>query len=276
MDDDGVPTNKDQLSEAIKSAIERQRAFEDRRATRLGRGAEGLTAPLAGLLSRLIPPALARQALHQADWAAGLTVPQEITGHDVQSIAACDKAAMRVQAWAQGSNAATGGAAGWFGAAGLALDVPATIALAARNVRATGAAYGFVEDDENERTFRLMVLEVATALATDRRADSIENLNALAREMNRPEVRMVLDHGAKWMTEKVIERLARQLGLSLAGRKAGQVIPVLGSAVGATVNASFQVDVSRAARYAYRQRWLMARQALPAPEAATTAEPEDA
>jgi hypothetical protein len=31
------------------------------------------------------------------------------------------------------------------------------------------------------------------------------------------------------------------------------------------VNASFQADVSHAARYAYRQRWLLERHALPAP-----------
>lgn len=263
-----LPKGPEGLTEAVKAAIKEQAAFEDRRASRLGRGAERLTAPIGGLIARIIPPGVVRQALRQADRAAGLTVPSELTAHDAENIAACDAAARRVQAWAQGSNAATGGAAGWFGAAGLAVDVPATIALAARNVRATGAAYGFLGDDENERTFRLMVLEVATSLATDKRQETVDNLNSLAREMSRPEVRMILEHGGHWVAEKVVERLARQLGVSLAARKAGQVVPIVGGVVAATVNASFQADVARAARYAYRQRWLMERQALPAPERA--------
>ena len=44
--------------------------------------------------------------------------------------------------------------------------------------------------------------------------------------------------------------------------------PILGIAVAAVVNASFQTDVARAARYGYRQRWLMARRLLPSAEAA--------
>jgi hypothetical protein len=255
------------LPEAVREALRTQREFESRRASRLGRGAERLTAPFGGLLARMIPPRLVAEALRQADRVAGLRLPGEVTGHDRDDIAACDRAALRVQAWAQGSNAATGGAAGWFGAAGLAVDVPATVALAARNVRATGEVYGFGGDDPAEQAFRLMVLEVATAMASERRQETLEGLNALARELTRPGARVVLEEGGRWVTEKIVERIARQLGLSLAARKAGQVVPVVGGVVAATVNASFQADVARAARYAYRQRWLMARKALPAPEA---------
>ena len=259
----------DGVGEAVKKVLREQAEFQDRRATRLGQGAERLTAPFGGFLARMVPPGVVRQALDGADWAAGLTVPSEITSHDIADIAACDRAALRVQAWAQGTNAATGGAAGWFGAAGLAVDVPATIALAARNVRATGAAYGFVGDGEAERAFRLMVLEVATALASESRQDTIGNLNDLARELSTPEAKIVLDRGGRWVTEKIVERIARQLGVSLAARKAGQIVPIVGGLVAATVNASFQADVARAARYAYRQRWLIERKVLPAPEAAS-------
>lgn len=263
---DGKPPYAPGLGAIIEKVLDEQRRFEKKRATRLGQGAERLTAPLGGLISALIPASLLRAALAQADRAAGLTIPKEITTHDTSEILACDAAARRVQAWAQGTNAATGGAAGWFGAAGLAADVPATIALAARNVRATGAAYGFVADNDEERVFRLMVLEVATSLASDKRDQSIDSIGALARNLSSPEVRIVLEKGGDWVVDKIVERVARQMGLSLAARKAGQVVPFVGGAVAAAVNASFQVDVSRAARYAYRQRWLIERQLLPAPE----------
>lgn len=257
---------EESFGELIERVLDEQKAFENRRTTRLGRGAERLTAPVGGVLAQMIPPGVVRMALRQADHVAGLTIPASLQSHDPDDIAACDAAALRVQAWAQGANAATGSAAGWFGAAGLTADLPATIALAARNVRATGVVYGFTEDNDAERVFRLMVLDAATALASEQRQNTLISLNDLARQLNAPEMQYVLRTGGEWMVEKVVERVARQLGFNLAGQKIGQIVPVIGAVVAAAVNASFQVDVARAARYAYRQRWLIARSALPSPE----------
>jgi hypothetical protein len=251
---------------ALRRVLDEQEKFEKQRSTRFGRGAERLTAPIGGALARIVPPAVVRAALRQADSIAGLTVPREITSHSTDDIDACDAAALRVQAWAQGSNAVTGGLSGWFGAIGVTADIPSTIGFAARTVRATGAAYGFLSNSEEERAFRLMVLEVATTSAQKGRAETLESLNILARHLSTPEGRMILEKGGGWVSEKIVERIARQLGISLAQRKAGQAVPLVGGVVAAVVNASFQADVARAARYAYRQRWLMERRLLPAPE----------
>lgn len=253
-------------SEAVRRALDAQRAYEDRRQTLLGQGAERITRPVGSAMARAIPPALMRRGLALADRAAGLTIPAEITSHDVHDIAACEAAAVRVQAWAAGTNAATGGAAGWFGVAGMSADIPATIALAARNVRATGAAFGFVQDTEEERAYRLLVLELASAHADAARRESLGALSQMARVLENPVGRMALDKGGEWVTEKVVERILRQVGVSLGSRKAAQVVPVIGGAVAAVVNASFQTDVSRAARYAFRMRWLMQRQLLDGPD----------
>lgn len=248
---------------ALKRAIEEQREFEEQRSTRLSRGVGSLTAPIGGLIGRLIPPAVFRKGLEAADWAAGISLPSELIAHDIDDITACDAAALRVQVWSQGLNAATGGLAGWFGAAGLTADIPSTLGLAARNVRATGAAYGFVRSDEYERCYRLLVLEVATTQAGNSRREAISRLNSLAKHLDTPEGRAVLDHGVEWVSQNVVERIARQLGVSFSGRKLGQVVPIMGGVVAALVNASFQVDVSRSARYAFRQRWLNERRAIP-------------
>ena len=53
-----------------------------------------------------------------------------------------------------------------------------------------------------------------------------------------------------------MRRVAAVLGVNLASRKIAQITPIIGAVVGAGVNASFQADVSRAARHAYRTRWL--------------------
>ena len=196
----------------------------------------------------------------------GVTVPRTFSAHDVHDIEACEKAALQVQQWAMGANAATGGVAGWFGAAGATADIPATIALAARNVRATGVSFGFGDNSPEEAAFRLLVLEAASTRAEEARGEVLENIRGMAEVLNSPVGQVALEKGGEWVSEQVVERIARQLGVSLASRKAGQIVPIVGGAVGAVVNASFQADVSRAARYAYRLRWLMYRRALPTPE----------
>lgn len=254
------------LPEAVEAALNQQRDFENRRATLLGRGTERLTGPLGGVMSRLVGPTLLRQVLEAADHAAGMTIPKSATSHNVNDLPACEEAALSVQAWAQGLNAATGGAAGFFGAVGLTADIPATIGLAARNVRATGVSFGFDGIDPEEKAFRILVLELAATSAEDRRKGTISRINRLSSILSQPGSRVATDVAVDWVNEKVMDRVARQLGVSLAGRKAGQVVPIAGGVVAATINASFQVDVARAARYAYRQRWLMSRQLLSAPD----------
>ncbi|PRY26480.1 EcsC family protein [Aliiruegeria haliotis] len=265
---DKVPNPRPQAAEVLREALKRQEEFEDQRPTRLGRGAERVTAPVSGLLSRLVPPRVVRQGLEMADRAVGLAIPDNVSGHAVEELAACEAAALRAQAWAVGGNAASGGAAGFFGAPGMTVDIPATIAMAVANVRATGAAYGFNTDSEEERAFRLLVLQVATSGADRARGETLKSLNEMAAFLASPEGRLVLEKGGKWVTDTVVERVARQLGFGLVGRKAGQVVPVVGGAVAAAVNASFQTDVSRAARYAYRQRWLMERRMIAPPDTA--------
>jgi hypothetical protein len=250
-------------AEVLAEALRAQKAYEERRSTRFGRGAERVTAPLGGAFARAVPPEMVRAALRAADRLAGVSLSE--LEHDPADLAACEAAARRVQAWASGGNAASGFAAGWFGAAGVTADIPATLTLAARNVRATGLAYGVEGQGEDEAAFRLMVLEVATSQADEGRQERLAELNRMAEWLASPGGRLVLEKGGEWVTEKIVERVARQLGTSLAGRKAGQVVPIVGGAVAAVVNASFQTDVSRAARYAYRNRWLMARRMIGGP-----------
>ncbi|MBS8226552.1 EcsC family protein [Vannielia litorea] len=259
-----LPDRDRRFEAALAAALREQEAYEKKRHSRLGRGAEKATAPLGGLLRRIVPPGMLRQALVMADRGAGLTLPAAT--HDANDLAACDAAALRVQGWAAGTGAASGGAAGWFGGLGMTLDIPATISLAARTVRGTGQAYGFAGEGEEELVFRLMVLELATVRGLEGRKESLGKVNQLAKELQAPEVRYVLEKGADWVVDKVIDRVARGLGTDLLKRKAAQVVPLAGAAIGAGVNASFQTDVARAARYGFRLRWLMHRRLLPAPD----------
>jgi hypothetical protein len=257
-----VPTKPDAGDNALTQALKASRDYEQKRATMMGRGFETLTGPVGRAIAAVVPPELLTRALDVADKAAAKTLSGELA-HDSDDLAACEAAALRVQKWAVGTNAVTGGAAGWFGGAGAVADIPATIGLAARTVQATAVAYGICDDTDQEYAFRLMVLDVATGQASENRDDRLAGLRDMIEVIQTPGVKPVMDKAGKWVTDKVVERISRQMGVAIASRKAGAIVPVVGAAVGAAVNASFQTDVARAARYAYRLRWLAARRLLP-------------
>lgn len=250
------------LGEVIDQAMDAQRAFERQRATLLGRGAEKVTDPIGRAASVLLPTSAVQRALELADTAAGVMI--FTPGARADDLDAAEQAALRVQAWAVGTNAASGGAAGWFGGAGMSIDIPATVVLAARNVRATGMAFGFNDENDQERAFRLAILELASVAAFDRRQASLAQINRMAGVMSGGKVNPLRDT-ADWVVQKAVERVAREVGSAMLRRKAAQIVPVAGALIAASVNASFQTDVSRAARYAYRQRWLMTRKYLEPP-----------
>lgn len=258
------PLSAKTMQASLDRLIARQRDYESRRPTRLGRGTEWATSLFGPMVGRFVKPEWVRMAIDASDASASYALP--VISHDFEVLDDCDATARKVQAWAQGLNASSGFAAGVWGAAGLAIDVPATLVLAARTVRATGAAYGFDGDGADERAFRLMVLEVASSGASENREATLNRMNKAAKTLSDPVVRQAVDSSLDWVGSKVVDRIARQLGVSLVGRKMGQVVPVVGGVVGATVNASFQTDVARAARYAYSLRWMMARNLLPPPE----------
>ena len=54
-----------------------------------------------------------------------------------------------------------------------------------------------------------------------------------------------------------IKNLAKQLGVNLTKRKALQSIPVIGAAVGASVNGDYIKEVGWAARRVFQELWLI-------------------
>ena len=244
------------ISRDIQNALDENRAFEDKRATRLGNGLESLVGPAGTFISSAIPQSWISGLLDVADSAAGFSLPENNRPSGMYDLAQCEADALSVEKWAAASSAVTGGASGWFGAAGLAFDVPATLTMAARNVRATGRAFGFDKDTDEEKAFRLMVLELSTAQYGNARKNAASTIKQFSQVLKNPVMSAGVDIAYDWLNEKVIERIARQMGISLTSRKVGQMAPLVGSAFAAVVNARFQSDVSRAARYGYRVRWL--------------------
>ncbi|WP_187334941.1 EcsC family protein [Novosphingopyxis iocasae] len=232
-----------------------QRAYRESRPSALGRGIERLTSPVGKKLAKLVPSSLVRMVLKRLDDASGAAQLYNFE-HNRSNLAACRKAAGNVEKVAMSINASTGAASGFGGLFTMGLDVPATVGLAMRNIRDTGRAYGFTGEGEAEQIFRLQILELATLDNEEQRRARIAALEAgIAPDGG------LLAPGAKASTpvvDQVVERVSRALALASFRRRAGMVVPFVGAAVGGAINASFQRDVSKAARFAYQARRLQA------------------
>ena len=193
----------------IETVLREQDAYRAKAPSLLPRAVRSIAGPLDKLTHHLIPAELIEAAIRGADWAASSSIRKSSISHDFSNLEACDAAVSEVRRWTLGYAITGGGAAGAFGVFGLAVDVPATVALALRAA---------MDEGDWKKIVRLAGQTTGSVAAT--------------------------------------KRVAATLGINLSTRKMAQIAPVVGAAVGAGVNAAFQNDVTEAARFAYRARWL--------------------
>ncbi len=230
-------------------------------------------APLAWVITKVAPPSAIEGALRGVDWLARQTLSQGWVFREA-GVNCCedlkrlkleelDALASSFHRWAVGYAVAEGAAAGAVGLPGIALDIPAVVAMALRTVRGIGACYGYTSDTEAEREFVLGIVSAAGANSMAEKTSALLFLRQLEVTLLRQTFKAM---GAKAAEQTVgkeaaivaLRNLARQLGVNLTKRKMLQAIPVLGAGVGAAVNGTFIDDIAWAARRAYQERWLRA------------------
>ena len=241
----------------LEDVLREQDAYRTAPPSVIPRAIRRVSKPLAVLTHRLIPADAVEAVLRGADWAASASIRKAAITHDFSDLEACDAAAAEIRRWALGYAVTGGGAAGAFGAVGLAVDVPATITLALRTARLTGLCYGFGGDGVAERVFILDTLQLAGANSLEEKTEALQRLAADRTQLPAETWgRIVKLTGQTAGAQATAHRVARVLGVNLSARKVGQLAPLVGAAIGAGVNAAFQNDVAAAARHAYRERWL--------------------
>lgn len=241
----------------VSKVLDEQDAYRVAAPSVLPRAVRSVTAPFGALTRGLIPPDVVEAAIKGADWLAAASVRDRVLAHDFGVLEDCDHAARDVQARALGLAVTSGGAAGAFGAAGLAFDIPATMTLALRTVRLTGLAYGFGAKGAEEQVYVLDILQLAGANSGEERKDALRRLAEGRRQLTRGDWQKIAEMtGQSSGAAAATQRVAATLGVHLSARKLAQVAPVLGAAIGAGVNGAFQTDVSKAAQFAFRARWL--------------------
>lgn len=233
--------------------IQQQNEFRTASPSFLGRGIEAITSPATKVASKMVPSGWIDKLVKAIDSAT--SKPQLVNfKHDQSDMQACQRAAKKIENTAKLLNGTTGALSGFGGALTMTTDIPATIGLAARNIRDTGRAYGYEGQGPAEQLFRLQILEIAALNDKTVRQQRIADL----------ETQIQADGGlvdpdpaiADPLVDQAIERISRALAMAIPKKKAGSFIPVLGALVSGVVNTSFQGDVSKAARFAFQARRL--------------------
>lgn len=226
--------------------------------------------PVAWLIGQVVPPSAVEGALRGADWLAQQTISKEQIFKDAgvededslrrSKLRELDALAESVHKWAIAVAVAEGGVAGAVGLAGIAADIPFLTTMAIRTVRAIGYCYGYTSDTEGEREFVLGVLAAAGANSIQEKTAALMLLRELEVTLFRQTFKAMAERAAQQaFTQEAaiiaVRDLAKQLGINFSKRKMLQAVPVVGAAIGATVNWTFMDDVALAARRSYQERW---------------------
>jgi hypothetical protein len=174
----------------------------------------------------------------------------------------CDRLADRVRMRAAMMGGGTGAAFGVAGGAGLVADVPALITLAFRTIYQTGLCYGEDTQGKEARQLATAIFALASANTEEEKQEALRaTVRPQRHDLREPAWRDGLERAAERELAKeaatlslnnLAAKLVKQLGL----RKAGNLVPVIGAAVGGSVNAWYLYDVATVARYSYQSRWL--------------------
>jgi len=152
------------------------------------------------------------------------------------------------------STTVSGGVTAGAAIAAVAVDAAAALAMMGRSVGSVAARYGYDVRLPEEETFAMSVLSYGTAGGSiSAKGAALRSLSRLTQEMaRRPTWPQLNNH----VLVRVIEKMYASLGFRLTQGKLGQLIPVVGVAINATMSANTTRTTYERAEDAYRLRFL--------------------
>lgn len=238
--------------------------------------------PVSWLMEKIIPNKAIEGALTLSDSAAEWLTDKDDILRDGQvsaieelrtkDLKLSDELANTVHNWAIGVATAEGGATGAAGLLGIAVDIPALITMCLREIHKIGLCYGFECKTEMDQRFVFGILSAAGSNSMKEKNASLLTLKQISVMLTKMTWKKITEAAAKnkfglAALIVLIKQLAKQLGINITKRKALQVVPLVGAAVGAAMNASMLNDVGWAARRVFQERWLMENGKIALPEA---------
>lgn len=146
-----------------------------------------------------------------------------------------------------------GAGTGTLGLPGIAIDIPALIALNLRAIGEYAAYYGFDSSRQEERLFAFNVLGLASSPTDASKALAMAQLVKIAQDIAKKSTWKQLE---KSVFVQIIKEICKALGIRLTKAKLAQAVPLMGAAVGGGFNTYFTMKVCDAAFYLYRERFL--------------------
>lgn len=148
---------------------------------------------------------------------------------------------------------AEGAGAGAAGIAGIAIDIPALIALNLRAIGEYATYYGFDIERQEERLFAFNILALSSSPLDASKNIAMAQLVKISQQVAKKQTWKQLEQHA---FVKIIQQIASSIGVKITKAKLAQIIPVAGAVVGGGFNAYFTSNVCDAAYYLYRERFL--------------------
>jgi hypothetical protein len=217
--------------------------------------------PLTRAIARVMPPRAIEALLLASDWLAEQTLRAANAPDYDAPLEALDDEAGRIRNWAVAYASGEGAIAGAAGLVSLPLDIPATVALSLRTIRRIGRNYGYDAAGEEERRFVHGVLAIASANSAGQKRLALDRLHEIGAEAHAQQWAILGERAARRAVRAesmllLVRDLAEQLGINLSRRKVLAAMPIVGAAIGATVNGWYMRDIAIASQRAYQERWL--------------------
>lgn len=229
----------------------------------VARGFGRALAPASRAAQNLIP-VTALQAVLQgshsvARWQFHQRLPRPPQGSSLEE---CDQHARTVERVSMALAGGVGAATGVAGGVGVAVDTSVILTLALACIERTAHCYGFGDGDHADPGATIGIFALASANTLQEKRHALRALDADPYSLAEAAARDGLERAAqrqvaKDATQITLTQLARQIGVHLGRRKAGQLIPLIGSVVGLSVNALYLRDVAQAAQHVFGLRYLI-------------------
>lgn len=179
--------------------------------------------------------------------------PQDVFTLDLEHV---DKVVGRLDAKYKGIALLEGAVTGAPGLPGIPPDIIALVTLNLRAIGEYATYYGFDISSQHERLFAMNVLGLASSPSDAAKGVAMAQLVRIARDVARKRAWRELE---KHAFVKIIQQIAKALGIRLTKAKLAQTIPFAGAVIGGGFNAYYTSKVCDAAYYLYRERFLAAK-----------------
>ena len=135
----------------------------------------------------------------------------------------------------------------------MAAGAAAVLTVRTRVVSHTALYYGYDPTDPAEAIYQMGILNLGTAVTNSSRYAAFAEMSTITQQLMRSATWKKLN---EHVLVRIIDRFANVFGVRLTKTKLGQIVPVVGVAVGAGLNYWLVDQVAEAAYWSYRERFI--------------------